>query len=81
MHQIWTQIYIQQNDAKLMLSHGPQVDLIEDSGLYYLKIIFQGSSACHSTAHNTSKAAIKGGIDLWHQRLGHLNKDDAHHWL
>ena len=60
-----------------MLSHGPQVDLIEDSGLFYLKITFQGSSACHSTTHNTSKAAIKGGIDLWHQRLGHLNKDDV----
>ena len=65
------------NDAKLMLSHGPQVDLIEDSGLFYLKITFQGSSTCHSTIHNTSKAAIKGGIDLWHQRLGHLNKDDV----
>ena len=64
------------NDAKLMLSRGPQVDLIEDSGLFYLKITFQGSSACHSTTHNRSKAAIKGGIDLWHQRLEHLNQDD-----
>ena len=60
-----------------MLSHGPQVDLIEDSGLYYRKITCEGSSACHSTTHNTSKAAIKRGIDLWHQRLGHLNKDDV----
>ena len=65
------------NDAKLMLSHGPQVDLIEDSGLFYLRITFQGSSACHSTTPNTSKAAIKGGIDLGHQRLEHLNKDDV----
>ena len=65
------------NDAKLMLSHGPQVDLIEDSRLFYLKITFQGSSACHSATHNTSKAAIKGGIELWHQRLGHLKKDNV----
>ena len=65
------------NDAKLMLGHDPQVDLIEDSGLFYLKITFQGSSACHSTTHNTSRAAIEGGIDLCHQRLGHLNKEDV----
>ena len=65
------------NDVKLMSSHGPQVDLIKESGLFHLRITFQGSSECHSTTHNTSKAAIKGGIDLWHQRLGHLNKDDV----
>ena len=40
-------------------------------------INFQGSSACHSTTHNTSKEAIKGGIDLWHQKLGHLNENDV----
>ena len=65
------------SEAKLRLNHGPQVDLTEDSGLFYLKITFQRSSACHSTTYNTSKAAIKGGINLWHQRLGHLNKDDV----
>ena len=46
------------NDTNLTLSHGPQVDLIEDSGLFYLKITFQGSSACHSATHNTSKLAV-----------------------
>ncbi len=35
------------------------------------------SNANHSISCNTSKAAIKGGINLWHQRLGHLNKDDV----
>ena len=25
----------------------------------------------------TSNAAMNGGINLWHQRLGHLNKDDV----
>ena len=65
------------SEAKLRLNHGPQVDLTEDSGLFYLNITFQRSSACHSTTYNTSKAAIKGGINLWHQRLGHLNKDDV----
>ena len=65
------------NNAKLMLNHGPRVDLTEDSGLFYLKISFQMSSACYSTTGNTSKAAIKGDINLWHQRLGHLNKDDV----
>ena len=34
-------------NAKLMLKHGPRVDLTEDSGLFYLKISFQMSSACH----------------------------------
>ena len=66
------------NKAKLMLNHGPRVDLTEDSGLFYLKISFPMSSACHSTSGNTSKAAIKGGIyNLWHQKLRHLNKDDV----
>ena len=65
------------NSAKLMLNHGPRVDLTEDSGLFYLKISFQRSSSYHSTTGNTSKAAIKGGINLWHQRLGHFNKDDV----
>ena len=65
------------SEAKLMLNHGPQVDLTENSGLFYLKITFQRSSASHSTSCNTSKAAIKGSINLWHQRLGHLNKDDV----
>ena len=46
------------NNAKLMLNHGPRVDLTKDSGLFYLKISFQMSSACHSTTGNTSKAAI-----------------------
>ena len=64
-------------EAKLILNHGPHVDLSEDTGLFYLKVTFQGSSACHSATHNTSKEAIKGGINLWHQRLGHLNKDDV----
>ena len=53
------------------------VDLTKDSGLFYLKISFQRSSAYHSTTGNASKVAIKGGINLWHQRLGHLNKDDV----
>ena len=60
-----------------MLNHGPQVDLTENSDLFCLKITFQWSSACHSNTCNTSKAAIKGSINLWHQRLGHLNKDDV----
>ena len=64
-------------NAKLMLNHGPRVDLTKDSGLSYLKISFQRSSAYHSTTGNASKVAIKGGINLWHQRLGHLNKNDV----
>ncbi|CAB3994020.1 Retrovirus-related Pol poly from transposon TNT 1-94 [Paramuricea clavata] len=55
------------SEAKLRLNYGPQVDLTEDSGLFYLKITFQRSSACHSTTYNTNKAAIKG----------ELNKDDV----
>ena len=66
-----------ESKAKLMLNHGPQVDLTEENGLFYLKITFQGSSASHPTTCNTSKATIKGDINLWHQRLGHLNKDDV----
>ncbi len=53
------------------------ISCTENSGLFYLKITFQRSSASHSTSCNTSKAAIKGSINLWHQRLGHLNKDDV----
>ncbi len=65
------------SEAKLMLNHGPQVDLTENSGLFYLKITFQISSASHSTSCDTSKAAIKRSINLWHQRLGHLNREDV----
>ena len=61
----------------MILNHGPHVDLTEDTGLFYLKVTFQGFSPCHSATHNTSKEAIKGGINLWHQRLEHLNKDDV----
>ena len=66
-----------ESKAKLMLNHGPQVDLTEENGLFYLKITFQRSSASYPTTCNTSKATIKGDINLWHQRLGHLNKDDV----
>jgi hypothetical protein len=63
-------------EAKLKLNHGPQVDLTEDSGLFFLRITFQRFSAYESTC-NTSKAAVKGDMNLWHQRLGHLNKEDV----
>ena len=66
-----------ESKAKLMLNHGPQVDLTKENGLFYLKITFQRSSASYPTTCNTSKATIKGDINLWHQRLGHLNKDDV----
>ena len=66
-----------ESKAKLMLNHGPQVDLTEENGLFYLKITFQRSNASYPTTCNTSKATIKGDINLWHQRLGHLNKDDV----
>ena len=66
-----------ESKAKLMLTHGPQVDLTEENGLFYLKITFQRSSASYPNTCNTSKATIKGDINLWHQRLGHLNKDDV----
>ena len=66
-----------ESKAKLMLNHGPQVDLTEENGLFYLKITFQRSRASYPTTCNTSKATIKGDINLWHQRLGHLNKDDV----
>jgi hypothetical protein len=63
-------------EAKLKLNRGPQVDLTEDSGLFFLRITFQRFSAYESTC-NTSKAAVKGDMNLWHQRLGHLNKEDV----
>ena len=66
-----------ESKAKLMLNHGPQVDVTEENGLFYLKITFQRSSASYPTTCNKSKATIKGDINLWHQRLGHLNKDDV----
>ena len=33
--------------AKLMLNYGPQVDLTQQNGLFYLKITFQRPSASH----------------------------------
>ena len=62
--------------TKARQNHGPQVDLTEENGLFYLKITFQRSSASLPTTCSTSKAAVKRDVNLWHQRLGHLNKDD-----
>ena len=63
--------------TKARQNHGPQVDLTEENGLFYPKITFQRSSASLPTTCNTSKAAVKRDVNLWHQRLGHLNKDDV----
>ena len=61
--------------ARMILSDGREIHLTKNSALCFLKVTYQNTvnpSICSET-----RQSIKGDINLWHKRLGHLNKVDV----
>ena len=51
------------------------VKLTKNTSLFFLEVKYQNvvnPSTCHETRQTS-----KGDINLWHKRLGHLNKTDV----
>ena len=61
--------------ARMILSDGREINLTKNSGLFFLKVTYQ--NVVNPPTCNKTKQSIKGDIDLWHKRLGHLNKADV----
>ena len=59
----------------MVLNDGREINLTKNTGLFFLKVKYQ-NVASPSTCNQTNQT-IKGDINLWHKRLGHLNKDDV----
>jgi hypothetical protein len=57
------------------LNDGHEINLKKDTGLIFLKVTFR--NLINPVTCNTSEGDIKGDINLWHKRLGHLNKVDV----
>ena len=65
--------------ARMILSDGREINLTKNSGLFFLKVTYQ--NLVNISTCNKTKQSIIGDIDLWHKRLGHLNKADVKHIL
>ena len=61
--------------ARMVLNDGREINLTKNTGLFFLKVKYQ-NVASPSTCNQTNQT-IKRDINLWHKRLGHLNKDDV----
>ena len=61
--------------ARMVLSDGREIYLTKSSGLFFLKITYL--NAVNPPTCNETRQRMKGDIDLWHRRLGHLNKVDV----
>ena len=63
------------NKARMVLNDGREINLTKNTGLFFLEVKYQNvvnPSTCHET-----RQTGKGDINLWHKRLGHLNKTDV----
>ena len=61
--------------ARMVLNDGCKINLTKNTGLFFLEVKYQNvvnPSTCHKT-----RQTGKGDINLWHKRLGHLNKTDV----
>ena len=61
--------------ARMVLSDGREIHLRKNSGLFFLKVTYLNT--VNPSTCNETRQSIKGDIDLWHKRLGHLNKVDV----
>ena len=61
--------------ARLVLNDGREINLTKNFGLFFLKVTYQ--NVVNQSTCNKTKQSIKGDINLWHKRLGHLNKTDV----
>ena len=61
--------------ARMVLSDGREIHLTKNSGLFFLKVTYLNT--VNPSTCNETRQCVKGDIDLWHKRLGHLNKVDV----
>ena len=61
--------------ARMVLSDGREIHLTKNSCLFFLKVTYLNT--VNPSTCNETRQSIKGDIDLWHKRLGHLNKVDV----
>ena len=61
--------------ARMVLNDGREIHLTKNFGLFFLKVTYQ--NVVNQSTCNKTKQSIKGDINLWHKRLGHLNKTDV----
>ena len=61
--------------ARMVLSDGRDIHLTKNSGLFFLKVTYLNT--VNPSTCNETRQSIKEDIDLWHKRLGHLNKVDV----
>ena len=61
--------------ARMVLNDGCEINLTMNFGLFFLKVTYQ--NVVNQSTCNKTKQSIKGDINLWHKRLGHLNKTDV----
>ena len=57
--------------ARIVLNDAREIN----SGLFFLKVTYQ--NVVKQSTCNKTKQSIKGDINLWHKRLGHLKKTDV----
>ena len=58
--------------ARMVLNDGREINLTKNTSLFLLKVKYQ-----NVVSPSTCNQTIKGDINLWHKRLGHLNKTDV----
>ncbi len=63
------------SQARMVLNDAREINLKKDTGLFFLKVNYQNQ--VNPSTCNETKQGVKGDINLWHKRLGHLNKIDV----
>ena len=61
--------------ARMVLDDGREINLTKNTGLFFLKVKYE--NVVSPPTCNQTNQTIKGDINLWHKRLGHLNKTDV----
>lgn len=59
----------------MLLDDGREIKLTKTTGLFFLEVKYQ--NAVNQSTCNKTRQTIKGDINLWHKRLGHLKKTDV----
>ena len=68
-------IIFHDSQARMVLNDDREIKLKKDTGLFFLKVNYQNQ--VNPSTCNETKQGVKGDINLWHKRLGHLNKIDV----
>ena len=57
------------------MNDGREINFIKNSGLFFLKVMY--NNVVNPFVFYETKQRIKGDVNLWHKRLGHLNRNDV----